>query len=146
MDVREVCLTVICEKETDQQLLADMSKEVLKQGLGSHYRIHDLVIEKEDISGYPAVSFMFFVRGGYTRDNFKDIARFFTQKVEMNSIALWGLGWEGPATVIPDDLNKNLIVCWLWSPIVNKLIERTWGEKPGVNVHYEDFDAQPELN
>jgi len=146
MDIREVCLTVICEKETDQQLLADMNKEELKQGLGSHYRIHDLAIEKEDISGYPAVSFMFFVRGGYTRDNFKQTVSFFAEKVKMNCISLWGLGWEGPATVIPDDLNKKLLANWQWNPIANKLLERLWNDEPGVNVHSEDFDAQPELN
>lgn len=145
MDIREVCLTAICANEDGQKAIGDISTDDLKRQLvGSHYRLYDLEMETEDISGYPAVSFNFFVRGGFGRDSFKTAARFLSKYASLEGLAVWGLGWDGSAIDVPDDKDKKLIASWHWTPYANKLLERVRERNPSfhVDVHTEVFDPK----
>ena len=149
MEIKEVLITACCKDETGiKALLQD--KQALKNHLnGSPYLIRGEVdAYEEDVSGYPAISLDFSCRGDYSLERFRGAVSWLLEQLPTMEIATaWGLGWEGPGSVIPEDRDKMLVASYHWSNEANRLFERrrVSAINSSVHVHTEDYQqkAQP---
>ena len=146
MEIKEVLLTVCCKERAELDVLAAMRQDMKNNLNSSPYSIRgDVEVESEEISGWPALTMTFRVRGDYSLERFRGSVAWLRKQLPTVEIAsAWGVGWEGPAENIPNDNDKVLVATYNWNSGTNRILERRRisATTAAVHVHSEDFEQQ----